>query len=344
MGAVASACVDREDGGKLTERVADPAAWLAKDMADFSAWTIQLGSYVTELDACLEVLKDKPIASITKEDCNLPTLGPVLVAARGELEGGRGFLRFAGLPVERWGEKSSELALWCIGVHLGWCEEQDKAGNLIHHVKDIGKKFGENDTIRYFQTREGIPFHTDGCDAFALFCLSRGASGGQSTLASSVTAFNKIVERRPDLAKVLQEDFYFDARGQHPDGRKCQVHPIYTYHKRYLSMMHKRPYIDSAQRFDDVPKFTPQQKEALDLLDTVLEEEDAVLRFELQAGEMVVCNNHPLVHGRTSYEDDGSQTRHCLRLWLTLPNGRPLPPHYAETREYYNTFKRRMLN
>jgi len=109
-------------------------------------------------------------------------------------------------------------------------------------------------------------------------------------------------------------------------------------------MMHKRPYIDSAQRFDDVPKFTPQQKEALDLLDTVLEEEDAVLRFELQAGEMVVCNNHPLVHGRTSYEDDGSQTRHCLRLWLTLPNGRPLPPHYAETREYYNTFKRRMLN
>jgi hypothetical protein len=231
-----------------------------------------------------------------------------------------------------------------MGVHLGWCEEQDKAGSLIHHVKDIGKKFGENDTIRYFQTREAIPFHTDGCDAFALFCLSRGASGGQSTIASSVTAFNKIVERRPDLAKVLQEDFYFDARGQHPDGRKCQVNSIYTYYKRNLSMMHKRPYIDSAQRFDDVPKFTPQQKEALDLLDAVLEENDAVLRFEIQAGEIVVCNNHSLVHGRTSYEDDGTTTRHCLRLWLTLPNGRPLPPHYAETREYYNTFKRRMLN
>merc|ERR1711977_762316 len=103
-----------------------------------------------------------------------------------------------------------------------------------HHVKDIGKKFGENDTIRYFQTREAIPFHTDGCDAFALFCLSKGVSGGQSTLASSVTAFNKILERRPDLAKVL---------------------PIYTYYKDRLSMIHKRPYIDSAQRFDDVPKF-----------------------------------------------------------------------------------------
>ena len=34
--------------------------------------------------------------------------------------------------------------------------------------------------------------------------------------------------------------------------------------------------------------------------------------------------------------------RHMLRLWLTIPNGRPLPPHYADTREYAQTYRQRM--
>jgi S-methylmethionine-dependent homocysteine/selenocysteine methylase len=326
-----------------TKAVPHPSAWTQQEMAaDPSKWTHPLDSYVEELDKCIEKLVGTPIGKITAEQIELPTLGPFLEKIRGDLEGGHGFVRFQGLPTQRWTEEQNRLALWSMGLKLGWCEEQDKAGSLIHDVKNTGMKFGDNATVRYFQTNQAIPFHTDGCDAFALFCLSRGCAGGMSTLASSSLAFNKICERRPDLAEVLQQDFHFDARGQHPDGRLCQVHPVYTYHENLVSMIHKRPYLDSAQRFDEVPKYTELQKEALDMLDAVLEEEDAVLRFELQAGEMVIANNHNLVHGRTSYEDDGSQTRHCLRLWLSLPNGRPLPPHYAETREYCNTYQRRM--
>jgi S-methylmethionine-dependent homocysteine/selenocysteine methylase len=325
-----------------TTPVPHPAAWTAPEVAaDPSKWTFKLDPYIEELDKCIEKLAGTPIEKVTADMVELPTMSAFLEQIRGNLEGGLGFVRLQGMPL-RWTEEQSRLGLWSMGLKLGWCEEQDKAGSLIHNVKDTGKKFGDNSTIRYFQTNQAIPFHTDGCDAFALYCLSRGCAGGMSTLASSALAFNRICERRPDLAEVLQQDFHFDARGQHPDGRLCQVHPVYTYHDGLMSMIHKRPYLDSAQRFDEVPKFTALQKEALDMLDAVLEEEDAVLKFELQAGEMVIANNHNLVHGRSSYQDDGSQTRHCLRLWLSLPNGRPLPPHYAETREYLATYQRRM--
>lgn len=209
---------------------------------------------------------------------------------------------------------------------------------------------------RLYQTSHSIPFHTDGCDAFALYCLQQSQSGGLSILASAVAAFSAIAETRPDLAKVLQEDFYFDARGQHPDGLQCQVHPVFTYFKGKLSIIYKAPYIESAQRFDDVPKLTPLQREALAVFEEVQNSDELVLKFMLESGDIVFCSNHSLVHGRTAYEDsgpangdrenkaeDGGSVRHCLRLWLTLPFARELPPHYAKTREYIYTYERRMM-
>ena len=61
-----------------------------------------------------------------------------------------------------------------------------------------------------------------------------------------------------------------------------------------------------------------------------------------------MCSNHCCVHGRTAFQDGGDgggDVRHMLRLWLTLPPevGRPLPPHYAETREYGDTYARRCV-
>jgi len=70
-----------------------------------------------------------------------------------------------GLPVQRWGMEQTRRALWILGCHLGTGEVQDKAGSLIHDVKDTGVKFEESATVRYFQTNIAIPFHTDGCDA-----------------------------------------------------------------------------------------------------------------------------------------------------------------------------------
>ena len=64
----------------------------------------------------------------------------------------------------------------------------------------------------------------------------------------------------------------------------------------------------------------------------------------MQPGDVLLASNHTIMHGRTEFEDppESEYRRLMLRLWLTIPNGRPLPPHYADTREYAQTYRQRM--
>ena len=87
-------------------------------------------------------------------------------------------------------------------------EKQDKAGSLLHVVTDTGASFANTDHIRGFQTNEELQFHTDGADIFALLCIRNAKTGGLSKLVSSVAIFKEIEQNRPDLARVLQEQFH----------------------------------------------------------------------------------------------------------------------------------------
>ena len=327
--------------------VADPAAWRGEELAARDDWVTTLDPpLIAELDAALDQVESRGIDTleIRKEDFPLPGFSAVRDSILGALEGGLGFVLLRGLPVERWDEARSRRALFGLGTHLGWAEPQDGAGNLLHDVRDIGRKFGSDDKIRYFQTSQSISFHNDGADMFALCCLHAGRSGGLSRLVSAVELFNEIARRRPDLAEVLQQPFHFDARGQHPKGDRCQVIPVFAFERDALSIILKVEYIFSAQRFDDVPRLSAAQLEALELLKSIPEEPGMALEFFLQPGDTLIASNHVALHGRTAFADEPSNAppRHMLRLWLTIPNGRPLPPHYADTREFCYTWQRRV--
>ena len=53
------------------------------------------------------------------------------------------------------------------------------------------------------------------------------------------------------------------------------------------------------------------------------------LAFEmtLEPGDLQLINCHVTYHGRTPFEDDADTGRNrlLLRLWLSMPNNRPLP-------------------
>jgi hypothetical protein len=68
------------------------------------------------------------------------------------------------------------------------------------------------------------------------------------------------------------------------------------------------------------------------------------LAADLQPGEVLIANNYVTFHARSAFEDhdEAERKRHLLRLWLTLPNGRPLPPIFAGTREFGFTYERRI--
>ena len=219
-----------------------------------------------------------------------------------------------------------------IGSHLGSARSQNAAGHLLGHVRDIGADVN-NPNTRIYQTTARQSFHTDSCDVVGLLCLKEAKEGGDSMLASSVTAYNEIAKRRPDLVPALFEPVATDRRGEVPEGQDpFFMIPVFTWHEGYLTCLYQRNYINSAQRFDQAPKLTPQQKQTLDLLDEIVNDPAIHLEMRLRPGDMQFVYNHSLLHDRTGFVDwpDPEERRHLLRLWLALPDDRPLPPSFKQ--------------
>jgi alpha-ketoglutarate-dependent taurine dioxygenase len=330
----------------LTHPLKIPAAWRGADIESDPAWIYTLdGAVIQELHTTLAAVEKtrQPLFDITPQTFALPSFRDLRRKLLVDVEGGRGFALIRGLPIGDLSEQQAATLFWGLGAHLGTPEPQDAAGNLLHHVRNTGRDLSEDD-VRKYQTNQDIPFHNDGSDIFLLLCVRNAKSGGSSRLVSTTTVFNEIVPRRPDLAEVLQHPFHFDARGQQQPGQpRAQIVPIYSYHEGRLSTIHKRFYIDLAQRFPEVPDLTKQQVEALDLFDEICARPGVCLEFDMQPGDILVASNYDILHCRTAFEDydEPARRRHMMRLWLTIPDGRPLPPVFASTREFQHSYARR---
>jgi len=153
--------------------------------------------------------------------------------------------------------------------------------------------------------------------------------GGLSKVASSVCAHNEIARRRPDLLDVLYQPFYWSWNQQEPPGEPPYYpQPIFSVHEGKLSCRYIRGQIVNAQRFEEVPRFAPEQIEAMDLLDQITNDETFHITYEFKPGDLQLLNNHTCFHARTAFEDhpEHDRRRHLLRMWLSVPNSRPLSP------------------
>jgi Taurine catabolism dioxygenase TauD, TfdA family len=248
-----------------------------------------------------------------------------------------------GLPVARWTRLQSAAAFWGLGRHLGDPVPQNAQGHLLGHVKDIGKDPG-NPTHRIYQTSYRHLFHTDSCDIVGLMCLRQAKSGGLSRIVSSTTLFNELARRRPDLAEVLAAPFTVDRKGEVPAGKGPHYQmAIAHHHAGQLTVIYARDFIEAAQRFADVPRLSPAQVEAMDLVDELAQDPDLYLDMDFEPGDIQFLHNHQILHARTAYEDhpEPERRRHLLRLWLSTPNGRELPPVFAERYGEFRLGRRR---
>jgi Taurine catabolism dioxygenase TauD, TfdA family len=239
----------------------------------------------------------------------------------------------AGWPVERWSIRESATAYFGIGAHFGSARSQNGKGHVLGHVRDVGLNAGKDPTARVYQTNERQTFHTDSCDVVGLLCLKTAKAGGASALVSSMTIYNEMLKRRPDLLPCLFQPLHTDRRGEVPAGQKpWHDIPVYNWYEGHLSALYARRYIESARRFPQVPALTKQQAEALDLFDSLAEDPTINMQIAFQPGDMQWVHNHTMLHDRTAFEDwpEPERKRHLLRLWLAVPGARPLPKIYAE--------------
>jgi hypothetical protein len=319
---------------ELPPEIDHPSAWYGPAVAGRSDWIESLSpAELSEIEAASRQLAASECdwERLTRSDFPLPTLSRRLPKIRDEVLDGRGFVLLRGLPVERWGRRLSALAFLGLGLHLGNLRSQNRQGHLLGHVRDLGLK-SQDPHVRIYQTNERQNYHTDSCDIVALLCLQPAKAGGLSSLVSSVTIFNEMRRRRPDLAAVLFERIETDRRGEVPAGEMPYFCiPVFNWHEGLLSAIYHRTYIESARRFPGVPPLSETQIEALDLFDEL--SNDPALNFQMQfeTGDIQLVHNHTLLHDRTAFEDwpEPARKRHLLRLWLAPETARPLPPQFA---------------
>ncbi|WP_422009041.1 TauD/TfdA family dioxygenase [Reyranella sp.] len=312
------------------------AAWYGPEIAKRDDWMMPLSAAeVAEVEAATRALvaRDADIAVLKPQDFPLPTLGARLRSrVDDEVLNGRGFLLLRGLPVERWSIRESATAFFGLGAHLGSARSQNGKGHVLGHVQDLGLDVNDPN-VRIYQTHERQTYHTDSCDIVGLLCLKTAKSGGLSALVSSTTIFNEMRRRRPDLLKLLFQPIATDRRGEVPEGQKPFFEiPVFNWHQGYLTAIYQRQYIDSAQRFPEAPRLTPELIEALDLFDSLANDPALNTFMEFKPGDVQLVHNHTMLHDRTGFEDwpEPERRRHLLRLWLAAEGARPLPEIFAQ--------------
>ncbi|KAL4447780.1 hypothetical protein ABPG75_004999 [Micractinium tetrahymenae] len=325
-------------GQELGKPIDHPSAWTADDMKRRqSEWVYLLtADDVAELEAALAHAEatGKAVEDVVLEDFPLPSLGPKLRGLLREVTHGRGFQLLSGVPVDRWSQQQSILAYWGMGLYWGKVRSINKQGHLLGHIKDIGQDPNRPDT-RLYATSAAQPIHNDGpADVVTLLCLTPAKQGGASHWSSSITVYNEILRRRPDLVPVLAGPWHFDRKGEIPPGKQPFFEiPVLNFHKGYLSVNFSSNYYILSQRHNEVPRLTPAHLEAIKVFEEVAWSDALRLDWNLRPGDVQLLSNHTCLHSREGFVDDPqdpSKQRHLLRLWLSPPEERPLPDAYKE--------------
>ena len=289
---------------------------------------------LAELDAAVRAFKSSgaALAEMSPANFPLPALGRALASILAEILEGRGFAMLRGFPVDRYTREEQAIAYLGLGAWFGRARSQNARGHLLGHVKDLGLDITDP-KVRYYQTSRKLEYHTDSVDVVGLLCLKTAKTGGESFIASSMTLYNEVLARRPELLPALFEPFPTDRRGEVPEGMRPWFDmPIYHRHEGRLSCVYVRQYIESAQQhFPQAKRLRREQVEAMDLMDDLLNDPRIHLSMAFLPGDMQFLHNHQILHSRNDFENwpEPARHRHLLRLWLAPASARPLPEVFA---------------
>ncbi len=311
----------------LKQPVTGPAAWTGKAIQNDTTWIEHLqAADIQALDQALAALKAKGLAfpNFRQEDFPIgPALVTRLAALSEELENGRGFSLWRGLPVHRYSEEELKAVYYGIGLHLGMPVCQNPRGDLLGEVAAVGDP--KDIRTRVYQTNLYLPYHSDPSDVVGLLCVRKAKHGGVSSLVSVARIYNEILEKHPEYLGLFYRMFYFE----HLCEPEPSLSPIFSYHKGKLSCRYLRQYLELGCDIKGVP-LSKVEMEALDCFDRTMHSPEIRVDMLMEPGDLQFANNYAVLHSRTEFEDhdDVAVRRRMLRLWLKMPNARELAPEF----------------
>lgn len=310
-----------------------PGIWTGDELPTREGWLVDLTKEeVAEIKAAVRLTSRLSLGQISKAEFPLPSLGARLETVQGSLENSVGATLVKGFPAQEFGEEGAKRAFWGICRHIGTPVSQSADGDMIFSVRDEGYKDGDN-RQRGPNTSRKLSFHSDRSDVIAFLCWEQAKSGGENQIVHSMALHNAILEKRPDLLEQLYEPFYYKRHNVDTgnDLPYCRQ-PIFSVTEGHFACNILRILIDRAYALPGIPDMTPQQREALDYVEEVAGDSKLHYVFRQAPGDMLFLNNFSVLHRRSAFEDDPepSRRRHIFRVWLSVPNSRPLDPLFKE--------------
>ncbi len=302
-----------------------PAAWCAADVADQTQWVHPLSSQeqaaIVQLGNLLVAhgTGDAQVWSwVQANPSSLTLLAPRMVQVRQALQHGLGFVLMRGFPVHSMSAQAARLAYMALGLLLGQPMPQNKQGELLHDVRDVGAD-PHDPNVRLSRTNAEQDFHTDAADIIGLLCLQKARSGGESRIVSSVSVYQALVVQRPDLATLLFEPWYFHLKGEKTSGAAPYFRlPIARVVNGQLSSFYIGWYLRDAEKLPGLPPLSAAQREVLNLYEQTARRADLGLQMQFESGDVQWLKNSVILHKRSAYQDwpEPDRKRHLLRLWL----------------------------
>ncbi|MDB5859351.1 MAG: TauD/TfdA family dioxygenase [Ramlibacter sp.] len=307
--------------------------WIAQDLQDTSRWIRYFSAAELEaVDRAIAAARQTglPFGELTKDNFPLQALRPSFDRVLSELENGLGFFVLRGLPAGRYTKDDMRLLYWGMGLHLGTAVTQSNRGDMLGDVRDFGvNTFAKKG--RGYMSKQHLEFHADTCDVVCLMVLRVAKSGGLSRFCSSIAIHDEIARTRPDLLDVLYQPFHMSWKGQEAPGQPgWYLQPMFSKEQGKQSSrfipQHVIGYAVDAALFPELPPLQPKQREAIEYVQALANDPKFYGEMMFEPGDMQFMNNHVMYHSRTEFEDDddADKKRHLIRLWLSVPNSRPL--------------------
>ncbi len=193
------------------------------------------------------------------------------------------------------------------GLHRAETHRSMSEDGLVSIEVITDKSEGRAGFIPY--TDKPISWHTDGyynptasrIKAMTLHCVRPALEGGVNEMFDPEIAYIRLRDENPDFIRALSHRRTLTIPAfVEKDGttRAQSVGPVFTW-DRYTGNLHMR-FTDRKRNIEWARDETTKQ--AIDFLRHVLATDELVLRYKMEAGQGVICNN--VLHNRTGFTDN----------------------------------------